>query len=275
MITLAYILPRWYKLSMIRRKANNNDFLDIFGLSGPSKKVLLDIIEHGISTVADISARTGLPKSTIYDSIPPLLDQSLINQYLDDRGKSFGVSDQTQIIRANEKKLEDLKGAQNSFLSLIKDNLAKDTVARPRIKFYAGTLGIKQAFRDMPWQKDIKEAYMLWPNREMLDIDEDFFRWHGSSRFKHEVFIYAIENHRDRKMQKMKKHEWIWSTKENLAEARYLPKGVDCKMSFWLYGNKCLFASGGQEKIAFVVHSKEFCLMMKILWQSLWETSKK
>lgn len=260
---------------MIRRKANNNDFLDIFGLSEPSKKILLDIIKHGISTVADISARIGLPKSTIYDSIPPLLDQSLINEYSDTRGKSFGISDQTQIIRANEKKLEDLKGAQNSLLSLIKDNLATDTVARPRIKFYAGTLGIKQAFRDMPWQKDIKEAYMLWPTLDMISMDEDFFRWHGTQRFRHSVFIYAIEKHADRKLQS-KNHEWLKNDKiKNLVEVRYLPKEVDWKMSFWLYGNKCLFASGGQEKIAFVVHSKEFCTMMKILWQSLWESARK
>ena len=260
---------------MIRRKANNNDFLDIFGLSAKSKSVLMDIINNGVSTVADISARLNMPKSSIYDAIIPLLDQSLINEYSDDRGKSFGISDREQLTRANEERLQSLKMAQFSLLDFIGKHNSKDGVARPKIKFYSGTLGIKQAFRDMPWQKDLTETFMVWPTKDMIGIDEEFFKWHGTQRFKYGVFIYAIENHEDRKIQGNKKHEWLQNTKNNLVSVRYLPHGVDTKMSFWLYGNKCLFASGGAEKIAFTVHSKEFCQMMKILWQSLWEKARK
>lgn len=260
---------------MIRRKANNNDFLDIFGLPPKSKAVLMDLISNGISSVADISARLNMPKSSIYDAIVPLLDQSLINEYSDNRGKSFGISDREQLTRAHAERLQSLKTAQSSLLDFIGRHHSNDGVARPKIKFYSGTLGIKQAFRDMPWQKDLTETFMVWPTKDMIDIDEEFFKWHGTQRFKYGVFIYAIENHEDRKIQGVKKHEWLRNTKENLVSVRYLPKGVDSKMSFWLYGNKCLFASGGEEKIAFTVHSKEFCQMMKILWQSLWDQAKR
>ncbi len=259
---------------MIRRKANNNDFLGSMGLTPTSKQILLDIVSHGASSVADISARLGLPKSTIYDSVIPLLDQSLINEYSSDRGKTFGISDSEQLTRAHKHRLEEMATAHTSLLSLVKDYRHKDSIGRPKIKFYSGFLGIKQAFRDMPWQKDLKETYMLWPTTDMIDIDEAFFRWHGTQRFKYNVFIYAVEKHEDRKLQ-IKKHEWLRNdAKTNLVKVKYLPKGVDCKMSFWLYGNKCLFASGGTEKIAFTIHSKEFAQMMKILWQSMWEVAK-
>jgi len=260
---------------MIRRKANNKDFLNIFGLPPKSKAVLLDIIDNGDSSVADISARLNMPKSSIYDAVAPLLDQSLINEYSSDRSKSFGISDPDQLARAHSERLEELKSAQTSLLDFIGKHHQKDTVAKPKIKFYSGTLGIKQAFRDMPWQKDITETFMVWPTKDMIGIDEEFFKWHGTQRFRYGVFIYAIENHEDRKIQGVKKHEWLRNDKKNnLVSVRYLPKGTDSKMSFWLYGNKCLFASGGAEKIAFNVHSKEFCQMMKILWQSLWNQSK-
>ncbi len=259
---------------MIRRKANTNDFLDIFGMPAKSKRVLMDIIGHGISTVADIAARLNMPKSSVYDAITPLLDQSLINEYSDDHGKSFGISDPEQLTRANEEKLQNMKNAQISLLDFIGKNHPKDIVSRPKIKFYSGILGIKQAFRDMPWQKDLKEAYMVWPTKNMIDMDEEFFKWHGGQRFQYGVFIYVIENHTDRSIQHGTKHEWLKNNKKNLVSVRYLPKGTDSKMSFWLYGNKCLFASGGSEKIAFTVHSKEFAAMMKLLWESLWEKSK-
>lgn len=266
---------------MIRRKANTSSkkagpgFLDIFGLSGPSQQVLMDIVRHGTSPVADIAARLNMPKSTIYDAIAPLLEQSLINEYDDGRGRSYGVSDAGQIARAQEERLAALKEAQSSLLSLVTESRTHDSVARPKIKFYSGALGVKQAFRDIMWQKDLKETFMFWPTRTMIGIDEEFFKWHGTQRFKYGVFIYAVEVHEDRKIQGVQKHHWLRNTKDNLVEVRYLPKGVDCKMSFWLYGNKCLFASGGDEKIAFTVHSKEFAQMMKLLWQSLWSQAKK
>ena len=252
----------------------NTAFLDIFGLPPKSKRVLLDIIAHGVSSVAVISRRLNMPKSSVYDALPPLLDQSLINEYSDNRGKTFGISEGEQLSRVHKEKMEEIQKAQASLLSFISHHHAEDTVAKPTIKFYSGTQGIKQAFRDMPWQKDIKETFMVWPTRDMIGIDEEFFKWHGGQRFKYGVFIYAIEKHADRSIQHGTKHEWLKNGKKNLVSVKYLPKGVDCKMSFWLYGNKCLFASGGTEKIAFTVHSKEFCEMMKLLWRSLWEKAK-
>ena len=265
---------------MIRRKANNaqnNDFLNIFGLTPISNKILMDIVAHGVSSVADISARLNVPKSTIYDGVEPLVAKSLVNEYSGDRGKTFGISDPEQLSRAHNQQIEDLKNAHASLLTLIKEHPEDSDVAKPKIKFYSGTLGIKQAFRDIPWQKDITETFMLWPTKDMIGIDEPFFKWHGMQRFQYNVFIYAIEKYEDRAIQKGTKHDWLKNdSKTNLVSVRYLPKGTDCKMSFWIYGNKCLFASGstGKEKIAFTIHSKEFCQLMKILWQQTWESAE-
>ena len=250
------------------------DFLEIFSLPPKSKRVLMDIIAHGVSSVAMISSRLNMPKSSIYDAVIPLLEQSLINEYSGDHGKTFGMSDSEQLTRAHKEKIEELQQAQASLLSFINMNHKDDDVAKPKIKFYAGNLGIKQAFRDIPWSPKYRETYLLWPVKEMIDIDEDFFRWHGQQRFKYGVVLKCIEKHSDRILQS-KKHEWLQADKtENLNHVRYLPKGTDWKMSFWIYGNKCLFASGGAEKIAFTVHSKEFCEMMKLLWENLWEKAK-
>ena len=260
---------------MIRRKANNADFLDIFGLSEISKKILMDILHNGDSSVADISLRLNTPKSTIYDSVTPLLDKSLINEYSGEHGKIYGLSDVEQLTRAHTLEIETLQKAHESLVAMVKERPESGNVAKPKVKFYSGILGIKQAFRDIPWQKNLTETYMLWPTQDMIDIDEAFFKWHGAQRFKHNVFIYAVEKYADRKIQGDKDHEWLQNDpKNNLVSVKYLPKGVDCKMSFWIYGNKCLFASGGKEKIAFTVHSKEFSEMMKLLWEGLWNEAE-
>jgi DNA-binding MarR family transcriptional regulator len=269
-------------MSIVRRKANtmakpqeqDYSFLDTFGLKGISKRVLLDVVDNGVSTVAEISARLNMPKSSIYDALDNLLKASLINEYSDDRGKSFGISENEQLTRVHAEKIIELQTAQASLLSFIGNRKKEKGVARPRIKFYAGVLGMKQAFRDMPWSKKYTETYLMWPVEDMLDtLDEDFLRWHGEQRFQYGVVINAIEKHSDRKLQ-TKKHDWLENNlKTKLTRVRYLPKDTDWKMSYWLYGDKCLFASGGKEKIAFTIHSKEFCEVMKIMWDNTWKVA--
>ncbi len=268
------VCPSFGEFRILSKIEMNTNFLEIFNLPKTSKEVLLDIIGNGISSVAVIARRLGMPKSTVYDAITPLLDQSLVNEYSNNHGKTFGISDNEQLKRAYEEKITELQKAQASLLSFITTHHEKDASVTPKIKFYAGTLGIKQAFRDMMWQKNITETFLYWPAKEMIDIDEDFFKWHGTQRFKYGVFIYAIETFKDRAIQRNKRHQWLHNNKDSLSSARYLPKGVDCKMSFWIYGDRCLFASGGKEKIAFTVHSKEFAQMMKMLWKSLWDKAK-
>jgi len=181
----------------------------------------------------------------------------------------------SQINNVYEERVKSIKNAQSELIRLINNTKISDTVSRPKIRFYSGILGIKQAFRDMSWKKDVKECYLLWPTKKMLDIDEDFFRWHGSQRFKYGIFVYAIENHDDRSIQKNSKHKWLHEEKTNLVSLRFLPPKSKIDMSFWLYGNKCLFASGGNEKIAFIIHSKEFASVIKVLWKSLWDQCRK
>jgi sugar-specific transcriptional regulator TrmB len=254
----------------------NKDFLEIFGLKAIPKKVLLDLIKHGVSKVTDISSRLHLPKSTIYDALALLSDKSLINEYSDERGKSFGLSDNEQLARVHSDKIEEFKKAHSSLLSFINSHSKEESVVKPKIKFYSGTVGIKQAFRDMMWNSKYKEAYLMWPMQDMLDsIDEDFLKWHGTRRYKHGVMIYSIEKHSDRKLQ-TKEHEWLENDiKNKLTEVRYLPKGMNWKMSYWIYGDKCLFASGGKEKVAFTIHSQEFCDIMKLMWDQMWEVARR
>ena len=93
------------------------DPLDIFGLPGKSKSVLLDIVSNGVSSVAQISARLNMPKSSVYDAVIPLLEQSLINEYSDDRGRTYGISDSEQLARAHKEKIDELQKAQASLLA--------------------------------------------------------------------------------------------------------------------------------------------------------------
>jgi len=262
--------------------------LDILGLKPSSKRVLLAITEHGTSAVADIASRLSMPKSSVYDSLDELSQKGLVTEYNNERGKSFGISEKEQLTRIHSEKIEELQSAHSSLISFIQNHSKVDSVGRPKIKFYSGVQGIKQAFRDMPWDKKNEEGYLMWPLQDMLDtLGEEFLKWHATPRFKNNININVIQKHDDMVIQKEKlKYDWLKADYRgsdayggasyggaSLNRIRYAPKGTDWQMSYWIYGDKCLFASGGLEKFAFTISSKEFCQMMKLMWQQMWNTS--
>ena len=262
---------------MTKQEISISKSLDILGLKPSSKRELLAITEHGTSAVADLASLLSMPKSSVYDSLEELAQKGLVTEYSSERGKTFGISEKEQLTRIHGEKIEELQNAHSSLISFIQNHSKADSTSKPKIKFYSGVQGIKQAFRDMPWDKKDEEGYLMWPLQDMLDtLGEDFLKWHAAPRFKYNIYINVIQKHEDMVIQKEKqKYDWLQNDykgedESRLNRIRYAPKGTDWQMSYWIYGDKCLFASGGLEKFAFTIHSKEFCQMMKLMWREMW-----
>ena len=84
----------------------------------------------------------------------------------------------------------ELQNAHSSLISFIQNHSKADSTSKPKIKFYSGVQGIKQAFRDMPWDKKDEEGYLMWPLQDMLDtLGEDFLKWHAAPRFKYNIYM--------------------------------------------------------------------------------------
>ncbi len=252
-----------------------NDALTVLGLKHASKRVLIALTENGTSTAADIASFLNLPKSSVYDALSELVGKSLIVEYSEDRSKTFGIPDNEQLVRVHKQEMNDLESAHNHLISFLKHHSKEPRVAKPKVKFYMGVEGMRQAFRDIQWTKEHKESYLMWPMTEMMNtLGEDFLRAHSEPRLKLGVIINVIQKAEDRKLQ-TKKHEWLENSMHTkLRRIRYVKKGVDWQMSYWIYGNRCLFASGGKEKFAFMIQSKEFADLMKLMWQQMWDNTK-
>jgi HTH-type transcriptional regulator, sugar sensing transcriptional regulator len=240
-----------------------------------TEEVLTALATLGRSPAADIAAHLNKPKSSIYDGLDELQRQGLVVEESNDRGRVFSLAETEHLKQLKTSKITDVEQA---FAEVIKLSQNKSrSVSQPRIKFYSGVEGMRQAFRDMNWTSEYRDTYLMWPMQEMLDtLGEEFLRFHSSGRYKHRVVLHAISKESDRKLRGDPHHEWLQhDPKEKLREVRYAPKHVDWAMSFWSYGNQTLFAGGGSEKFAFIIRSKDFTELMIELWKSMWEKSKK
>ncbi len=264
---------------MINTPLNIDQICEVLDIKTTSKRILLLLIKKNNLSVTDISSELKIPKSSIYDSLNELIDKSIVIEYMEGRSKSFGISDLTQLESVYKKKIDSLESAHKSFISYIQENLHKKDdrvgLSRPRIKFYYGVEGMRQAFRDTPWVAEYKETYLMWPMVEMVNLlGEEFLIQHGTSRFKHDILMQVVQKHTDKEKVpesfKWKNHD----VEEKLTHIRFAPKNMDWSISYWIYGDQVLFAGSGYEKYAFVVYSREFAQLMKLMWQQVWSVSE-
>lgn len=253
--------------------------LAALGIKGAAQRVFTYLAEHGVSPVSEIAEGLHVPKSSIYDSLNELSSLGLTVEYSENRSKGYGSIGEDQLKDLVTKKIQEIKSAEAALLSFMKSSPQAKGPIKPKVKFYMGSEGIRQAFRDTMWHEKCKKTYLMWPTKEMVDIlSPEFSKWHSEQRLKHKVMMYIIRKHDNRQMGAASDKEnskllespgW-----KNDREVRYAPKEAQWCMSYWIYDDKCLFASGAGEQFAFIVHSREFAELMQLLWQNMWEVSK-
>jgi sugar-specific transcriptional regulator TrmB len=257
------------------KTAKRKSLLSGLHLKMGTEEVLTALSALGRSPAADIAAHLNKPKSSIYDGLDELIRHGLVIEESTDRGRMFSITDPEHIKQLKTTRINDIEHAFSEVIKLSQNK--SRSVSQPRIKFYSGVEGMRQAFRDMNWTAEYKDSYLMWPMKEMLDVlGEEFLRFHSSGRYKHKVMLHAISKESDRSLRNDPKHEWLeHDPKEKLREVRYAPKSIEWSMSFWAYGNQTLFAGGGTEKFAFIIRSKDFTQLMIELWKSTWEKCRK
>jgi len=248
--------------------------LGLFGLKETSKKVFISLLELGASPASLIATHLGIPKSTIYDALRELSDLALVLEFEEDNKKKFGLNDLGQISNLHKQKINELKESENSLKEILPFLKIENNSLKPKVRFFTGKEGIRQAISDILWYKDMA-TYAMWPMRDMLEaIGEDYLSLHNEERIKRNISIQTVRPETDRKID-FQRNPLVKEGEGTLREIRYIPKNIEWQMSFWIYGDKCIFASAGREYFAFIVHSKEFSKLMKILWEQMWNISKK
>lgn len=252
--------------------------LSVLGIKGTAQRVFIYLSQSGVSPVSKIAGNIMVPKTSIYDALEELRTEKLVIEYDQGRSKEYGPVSSEQLADIVTNKISEIKSAESTLLSFIQSQNTNKGPVKPKIKFYTGTEGIRQAFRDTMWHERCKETFLMWPTNEMIDIlSPEFSKWHSEQRLKHRVFMSVIRKHTDRKLDKVSedKNDLLESAGwKNDREIKYAPADAEWSMSYWIYDDTCLFASSAGEKFAFVVQSKEFAELLKLLWKQMWEVSR-
>ena len=268
-------LPEDSLIVILSTTSDNNmetikKLLASLNLRESAQAVYLDILTHGESGARAIALRLGLPRSSVYDHLAPLLDLQLIGEKTKDGKTVFVIHDIAELDKQVAKQAESLSVLRARFAKE-KINLANLATlsSEPKIKFVEGREAIANLMLEMLWDS-AGMIETLWPYEEMLKvICEESLDTFNRKRIKQNISLRTIwtgpiPSRRD----------YLWRGGDFKVERRLAPKKCAPTMAYSIYGDSVIFFSGVAEAYAFVVKSQDFAFLMRMQFKVLWEVSK-
>lgn len=234
-----------------------------------SQAVYVDLLTHGPSSARTIALRLGIPRSSLYDHIKPLLDRALASELETGTKAVFAIQDVGDLDRLVAKEQESLALLRLEFTKK-KASLAQTntTHAEPRIKFVEGKAGVTSLLLEMLWDTK-SEIKTVWPYAAMLKVlspeDLELF---NRKRIRQNISLKTIWTG----PKPGKGH--VWRGGDFKVERKNAPAKYQADMAYNIYGDKVSFFSSAGEQYGFVVHSKDFAALMSAQFAALWEVSK-
>lgn len=229
-------------------------------------------MQQGGMSIKIIAQKVGLPRTTTYDSIEPLLNKGLVVVRDEDGKAVYGVGDPNVLDLILDEQISSLSKTKQNLQKTISSIKRNTTTLEPKIRFFSGNEGVAKILNDILWYKNI-ETYTVWPMNEMLRLlGSEYLEWHNNRRVQRNIRLKSVRV--NEKTVDFKKFPYLAGVKKFLRSLRYAPQHIKLDMSYWIYEDKVAFVSTGKALFGFIVHSREFSDMMKINFDLLWGVSK-
>jgi sugar-specific transcriptional regulator TrmB len=238
--------------------------LENIGLSPKKANIYLALLELGEANVLDISKKTRIKRTTIYNLLPEMINDGLIKATIKSKKRIYFIEDPRQLkselegkLRTIEKTLPELRAIQNIL------------PYKPKITFYEGAGGMRELYQDT--------LNTLSPGDTILSftglsdfyklVPKEFSEWYINERKNKKIKIKVISPISEVST------EWKDSGIRELREIK-LVENPDFKFNAdtEIYGNKIALISYKENFIGVVIESKEINLMQRMAFELMWSS---
>lgn len=247
-----------------------NSLLEQLNFSDKESKVYLALMELGSCKVNDIAKKTGLNRTSVYDLLESLLQKGLVSKYKKGATTLFNALDPKRLLsyldREKEEQAKTIEKQKEKVNELLPQLISLQNIqtTKPKIQFFEGEKGMREAYEDTLTSKDTILAYANV--QTMHEALPNFFPEYYKRRAENKIFIRAILPRNELSIERAQHNQ------EEMRDTRFLPDG-DASFSpeVNIYNNKILIASW-KEKMAIIIESKELADLQKLTFNLLWET---
>jgi sugar-specific transcriptional regulator TrmB len=237
------------------------------GFTEKEVTVYTTLLSLGPAKVAEISGKSNLNRTTLYDILESLTKKGLVSKFkkrkthyfqaLDPRQLLTYIDDETnEVVKIAEKRKARIEHLLPELISL-----QHNTTTQPKIRFFQGERGLRAAYKVTLTAKGPMLAYSNIES--MTHLLPNFMPEYWKERARKKLLAKAIfaDNSGSRKRAELNQQE--------LRITKFLPQGLMFTPEVKIFDNKTLITSW-EEQMAVLIESKEYADLQKIIFNLLW-----
>lgn len=237
-----------------------------FGLSEKEGSVYISCLELGETTATDLSIKSNLPRTLVYDILERLINLGLISYNIQANKKHFIAAEPKKLLRILKEKEESIK----EILPNLEELYKLKGVKRPKVEIYEGKEGMKTVM-DNILKSNIKEFLAYGSSRSSYEIIPAFIEdWH-KQRIKRKIIMKILYNNTKESREKVSK----FKKSLKLTNYRFMPISLESPTATLIYSDKVILQSWTKEPFAVIIENKEMAENQKKYFDQLWKIAKK
>ncbi len=239
--------------------------LEALGLNGRQAKVYLALLQLGSAGAIELAKFTRFKHPTVYDVLDVLKEKRLISESTVDGRKLFAAENPDRLLVMEEERRHTLDTLLPDLQALYQSG-----APRPQVRVYQGFEGMAVVDEELLHCR-AKEYFYFGGVREMLqNSSERHLNEYYRRRIARGVWSNAIRIHGPEDgMECMRPGE------QHLRRVRYLDKPIfEDVAGLYIYDNRVAVISALKESYAMIIESNELSILMKTIWQCMWEIAR-
>ncbi len=250
------------QLLKIEKLLKNSGFLDKETL------IYIAILELGRGTVAEISRKAGINRSTGYVILDSLASKGLVSISGKEPRQEYVALSPEKLVSYLNDQAEKQKNIARDATDLLPELISLHKVGdRPRVRFYEGLAGLEHVYEDTLSSKE--DIYSTSDYEEMHETLPKYFDSYYSRRVKKGIFIHTFVA--DTPLAHIRQANDKNEARETfLVPQDKFPVPTDIE----IYGDKVMFASW-REKLGIIIESKEIATTLRSCFKLALEEAKR
>ena len=233
-------------------------------LSRRQAKVYLSLLQLGSASAIELAKNTGFKHPTVYDVLDSLKERNLISENNDGKRRRFTAENPENFRERENRRQHSLENA----LPLLQELYAAGP-RRPIVRVYQGIEGIRMVDEELLQVKS-KEYFYFGSMQELSNTnDERYLRDYCKRRIERGIWSNSIRNRSSENTA-----DYMQPGPHNLRRVRYLPQSISENVAeLILYDGKIAVHSTLKENYAVTIESRELFILLKTIWDCLWQVS--
>lgn len=238
---------------------NEVELMQTLGLSEAELAVYLATLELGQAQIQEISRKSGVKRTSIYNFIDNLLGWQLLSEIKKGKRKLYSAANPSHLLQMQKSRVVSME-------RLIPELLAINNSAhkKPKVSFHEGTVGVQEVYGTM--LRD-KQTIYAWEDLDrMLPALPDFFKRYPVERSALNIPLRSIMRDTPLAREFVKKNNVKYSRDSRFINSEEF--GTDIE----IFGNKvAMFSFRKDFPFAVLIEDAGIAKTLKIAWQELWD----